>query len=157
MNRRRFLTGAGAATATGLALDLARRADESSQRAEVFIARDDSYAADLEAVIRHGLEELGLGPAAVRGKSVLLKPNLVEPTRSAPQINTHPSVIRAAAEVFRRWEAREVLVAEGQGHCRDSPYVLDESGLGKTLAESKLEFIDLNHDDVESVPNALGF
>ena len=25
------------------------------------------------------------------------------------------------------------------------------------LAESKLEFVDLNHDDVESVPNALGF
>ena len=75
----------------------------------------------------------------------------------APQINTHPSVIRAAAEVFRRWEAREVLVAEGQGHCRDSLYVLDESGLGTTLSESRLEFIDLNHDDVESVPNALGF
>src|SRR3954470_23095065 len=157
MNRRRFLTGAGAATAAGLALNMARRADESSQRAEVFIARADSYSADLEPVIRQGLEELGLGRARVRGKCVLLKPNLVEPTRSAPQINTHPSVIRAAAEVFRRWQTREVLVAEGQGHCRDSLYVLDESGLGRALAESKLDFVDLNHDDVKSVPNRLGF
>ena len=48
MNRRRFLTGAGAATAAGLSLNMARRADESSQRAEVFIARADSYSADLE-------------------------------------------------------------------------------------------------------------
>jgi uncharacterized protein (DUF362 family) len=64
--------------------------------------------------------------------------------------------IRAVAETFRRWQAREVLVAEGQGHCRDSQYVLDQSGLGQVLRESKLEFIDLNHDDVVFVANALG-
>jgi uncharacterized protein (DUF362 family) len=157
MNRRSFLAASGAAAATGLALDTARHLDESSLRADVFIARAGSYTADLETVILHGLKELGLGPGLVRGKSVLLKPNLVEPTRSAPHINTHPAVVRAAAEVFRRWQAREVLVAEGQGHCRDSLYVLDESGLGRTLEESRLEFIDLNHDDVEKVPNALGF
>jgi uncharacterized protein (DUF362 family) len=156
MNRRSFLTGAGAAATAGLGLNLARRMDESAQRAEVFIARAESYAADLETILRDGLREVGIGPERVRGKTVLLKPNLVEPTRGEPQINTHPSVIRSAAAVFRRWRAREVLVAEGQGHCRDSLYVLEESGLGKTLAEEKLEFIDLNHDDVERVTNALG-
>jgi uncharacterized protein (DUF362 family) len=157
MNRRAFLAGAGAAATAGLGLNLARTMDESALRAEVFIARAESYATDLETIFRDGLRELGFGPERVRDKTVLLKPNLVEPTRAEPQINTHPSVIRAAAEVFRRWRAREVLVAEGQGHCRDSLYVLDESGLGKTLAEARLEFIDLNHDDVERVPNALGF
>ena len=54
----------------------------------------------------------------------------------------------AAAEVFRSLGAREVFVAEGQGHCRDSDWVLDESGLGNALAEAKLAFVDLNHDDV---------
>lgn len=157
MNRRNFLTGAGVVSTAGLTLNAVRRADESSLRAVVFIARADSYSDDLEPTIRQGLEELGLGPAAVRGKSVLLKPNLVEPTRSAPQINTNPSVIRAAAEVFRRWGAREVMIAEGQGHCRDSLHVLDESGLARMVAESELDFVDLNHDDVEKVPNALGF
>ena len=66
MNRRRFLTGAGAATAAGLSLNMARRADESSQRAEVFIARADSYSVDLETVIRQGLEVLVLGRATVK-------------------------------------------------------------------------------------------
>ena len=47
----------------------------------------------------------------------------------APQVNTHPSVVRAVAEVFRSWDAREVFVAEGQGHCRDSDLVLEQSGL----------------------------
>ncbi len=156
MKRRSFLTAAGAAVAAGMALKSARDHDEASLRADVFIARAGSYTDDLESIIRRGLGELGLGPASVKGKSVLLKPNLVEPTRSVPHINTHPRVVIAAAEVFRRWQAREVLVAEGQGHCRDSLYVLDESGLGDAVADSNLEFIDLNHDDTFTMDNALG-
>ena len=120
LNRRTFLTGAGALVAGGLGAKLLRDRDEAGLRAEVFIARAESYTDDLAATIRAGLAELGFGPAWVAGKSVLLKPNLVEPSREAPQINTHPAVIRAAAEVFRSWGARDVFVAEGQGHCRDS-------------------------------------
>src|SRR5207248_6939517 len=108
---------------------------------------------DLEPMIRAGLHELGLGPSWVRGKSMLLKPNLVEPCGDAPQINTHPAVVRATAEVFRGWGARDVFVAEGPGHCRDAQLVLDQSGLGSVLRESRLEFVDLNHDDVVFVPN----
>ena len=122
----------------------------------VFIARASSYQADLESIIAAGLCELGLRPSWAKGKSVLLKPNLVEPSREAPQINTHPLVIRAAAEVFRSWGASEVIVAEGPGHCRDAQLVLDQSGLGTILEESRLEFIDFNHDDVGFVPNRLG-
>ena len=102
-----------------------------------FIAKAASYQADLESIIAAGLRELGLSPSWAKGRSVLLKPNLVEPCRDAPQINTHPAVVRAAAEVFRRWGAREVIVAEGPGHCRDAQLVLDESGLGDVLDESR--------------------
>ncbi len=86
----------------------------------------------------------------------MLKPNLVEPCSDAPQVNTHPAVVRAAAEVFRGWGARRVLVAEGPGHCRDAQLVLEQSGLDAVLAESRLEFVDLNHDDVVLVPNRFG-
>ena len=55
------------------------------------------------------------------------------------------------------WGAREVFVAEGQGHCRDTGFVLEQSGLGPVLDEAKLEFVDLNHDDVFSRPNRRGF
>ena len=41
-----------------------------------------------------------------------------------------------------------MFVAEGQGHCRDSDCVLEQSGLGPVLDAEKLEFVDLNHDDV---------
>ena len=64
-------------------------------------------------------------------------------------------MVRAAAEVFRSWGARHVFVAEGPGHCRDALLVLEQSGLGEVLDESRLEFVDLNHDEVEFVPNRL--
>ena len=153
MRRRAFLTGAGGIVSAGLAANLFRRWDESSLRAPVVIARAASYDVDLEATIRSGLRELGIGPWWAKGRSILLKPNLVEPCIDEPQINTHPAVVRAAAEVFRGWGAREVLVAEGPGHCRDAQSVLEQSGLGAVLAESRLEFFDLNHDDIVMVPN----
>ncbi|MHB1557635.1 MAG: DUF362 domain-containing protein [Isosphaeraceae bacterium] len=153
MKRRHFLTGLGGLTAAGLAADLAIDGQERFQRASVMIARAPSYAHDLEAIIRAGLAELGIGPANVRGRSILLKPNLVEPARGAPQVNTHPMVVRASAEVFRSLGACRVAVGEGPGHCRDSRLVLEESGMAEALAESRLEFVDLNHDDIRLVPN----
>jgi uncharacterized protein (DUF362 family) len=156
MKRRTFLTGAGAALAAGTGGSLALGWNEWGRRENVFIAKAAGYEADLERTMALGLLELGLGPKWARGKTVLLKPNLVEPSRGAPEINTHPAVVRAAAEVFRSWGAACVVVAEGPGHCRDASLVLDESGLGKILDESRLEFVDLNHDDVRLVPNQLG-
>ena len=156
-SRRTFLLGTAAASAAAVGGSLAyQKWDERGWRADVFVARASSYELDLAKVVQDGLSELGLGPAWCRGKSVLLKPNLVEPSRSAPQINTHPALVRAVAEVFRRWSAREVFVAEGQGHCRDTGFVLEQSGLGPVLDREKIEFVDLNHDDVFSAQNRLG-
>src|SRR5215831_17953197 len=115
MKRRTFLAGLGGLAAAGLAARLVGDPGESSLRASVFIAKAPAYEVDLESIIRAGLGELGLGPWGIRGKSVLLKPNLVEPCAIEPQINTHPAVVRAAAEVFRGWGARDVFVAEGPG------------------------------------------
>jgi uncharacterized protein (DUF362 family) len=156
MKRRAFLTGAGGAAAAGLAASLILGEQEGSLRSAVMIAEAPSYRVSLEAIIRSGLIELGIQPGQIGGRSVLLKPNLVEPCADAPQVNTHPEVIRATAEVFRGWGARRVIVAEGPGHCRDAQFVLDQSGLGAVLAESRLEFVDLNHDDVVLVPNRFG-
>jgi uncharacterized protein (DUF362 family) len=156
MNRRNFLTGMGGLAVIGMGAKQVSDWNERSLRAQVFIATAASYQADLESIIGAGLGELGLSLAWAQGRSVLLKPNLVEPYRDAPQINTNPAVVRATAEVFRRWGAREVIVAEGPGHCRDAQLVLDQSGMGAVLDESRLEFVDLNYDDVTYVSNRFG-
>lgn len=154
--RRRFLLTAGASVAGLGAYNLWRRRDAAAGTAEVVVARADAYDDRLADVIREGLGTLGIGPAWARGRSILLKPNLVEPSAEAPHINTHPAVVRAAAEVFRGWDAREVFVAEGQGHVRDTGLVLEQSGLGTVMDRDRLEFVDLNHDDVYEEDNRRG-
>lgn len=141
---RRFLSG-------GLSRLLVRE-----ETAETFIARAPRYRMDLASLILQGLKELGIGPQEVRGKRILLKPNLVESIAGAEHINTHPLVVRAAVEAFLHLGAGRVLVAEGVGHRRDSLLVLEESGLADVLFEDRIPFVDLNVDPVYTLANARG-
>lgn len=153
---RREAIGAGAAVVLGSGLaGLMRYSahNEAGQRASVFIGAAASYEENLAGVITAGLAQLGVTDREVRGKRILLKPNLVETAAGEPHINTHPAVVLAAAEAFRRMDAAEVFVAEGQGHRRDSDAVLEESRLGPALAASKLAFVDMNCDDPVKTAN----
>ncbi len=131
-----------------------RKGHENGLRADVCIARAANYDAELAHVVADGLRELGIGREAVRGKQIVLKPNLVETAAGQPHINTSPQVVQAVIEAFRRLDARQVLVAEGQGHRRDSGLVLDESGMRDVLKETATPFVDLNHDEPVAVRNA---
>jgi len=149
-NRRAWLLGAGA-TAAGLAgAGLANR--WLHPPAPVFIARNQRYSGPLAGTIREGLLSVGFDPSRVHGRRVFLKPNLVEPSREAPHIVTHPAVVLAAVEVFRAWGA-EVAVGEAPGHVRDTEQALVESGLGEALRGERVEFVDLNYAEVRRVPN----
>ena len=151
LTRRSLLVGSGAALASVLAYPFARRALRPT--ADVFIARGQRYDGPLEQTIRDGLLATGLDSKALRGKRVLLKPNLVEPMRSSPQLTTHPAIILAAAEVFRGWGAT-VSVGEGPGHIRDTEMALVESGVQEALESTSLPFADLNYEQVSWIKNA---
>lgn len=102
------------------------------------------YGADLADTIFRGLQVLG---PSVSGRRVFLKPNLVEYDHNTA-INTHPAIVAGAAAAFLRAGAREVAVGEGPGHRRDIEYLLEASGLREYLADARLSFVDLNHDEV---------
>jgi len=93
---------------------------------------------------------------AVIGKSVLLKPNLVEFSSHAPA-NTHPAFVAAAAEAFRSLGAREVRIAEGPGHRRPTLDMAEDAGFFDAIARFEQNFTDLNLDDVTRVPIARPF
>lgn len=116
-------------------------------RSEVALVQAQDYGSGVVDAITRGIHLLR---PAVRGRRVLLKPNLVE-YESGTMINTHPVVIAAAIEGFRRAGAREVVVGEGPGHRRDTEYLLAASGLGDHLRELRVPFVDLNVDDVRPV------
>ena len=66
----------------------------------------------------------------LHGKSVLLKPNLVEFV-PGKEVCTHPALIGAAAECLFELGARKVIVGEGSGHQRDTELLLAQCGLDK--------------------------
>jgi uncharacterized protein (DUF362 family) len=113
----------------------------------VAIRSVSNYAADVEAILWEMLQELR---PPVRDKSVLLKPNFVEPDMEG-MINTHPVVIRAARETFLRLGAKTVVVAEGPGHERDTEGILEELRLRDYLGPLDRSFVDLNTDEVSQV------
>ena len=121
--------------------------DRRPARSRVAILNADKYTESLVETLFEGLKLFNLD---VSGKSVLLKPNLVDYIPGA-HINTHPVLVAAAAECFKRLGARSVVVGEGPGHLRDTYLVLYESGLLQQLSRVEVPFIDLNRDDVSKV------
>jgi uncharacterized protein (DUF362 family) len=150
-SRRAFLALPGA-IALGAACRQARPPFVESEfvvppRSAVGLFPAWTYDADLSDLISRGLQELGVD---VVGRTVLLKPNLVE-YEDGHAINTHPAVIIGAADAMRRAGAREVVVGEGPGHRRDIEYLLTSTGLFDHLNDLGVRFVDLNHDDVQEV------
>ena len=82
---------------------------------------------------------------------MVLKPNLVDYI-PGNAINTHPLLVLAAAESFRRLGAKSVVVAEGPGHQRDTQLVLLQSGYEQYLRDEKIRFVDLNRDQLIRTP-----
>lgn len=141
---------------TFLSLPILQSCMRAELPAETFVAKVRHYSSDIRSAILSGFRELGVRSDEIKGKSILLKPNLVETRANAPHINTHPSVIRAAIEAFRNLGASQVMVAEGSGHCRDPLRLLEETGIMDVLSEDRIPFVDLNYDDIYTVPNAGG-
>ena len=69
----------------------------------------------------------------------------------AARVNTHPAMVAAAIEAFRSVGAREVIVAEGPGHRRDTEILLEQSGLSDALSHERAKFVDLNLDSIHPI------
>jgi uncharacterized protein (DUF362 family) len=122
-------------------------------RSRVAILHADQYSDRLEQLLFEGLR---MFPLDVRGKSVLLKPNLVDYT-PGDAINTHPLLVVAAVECFRKLGANSVVVGEGPGHQRDTNLVLSQSGLDQCLKENRVPFVDLNRDELVRIKLRAGY
>lgn len=118
--------------------------DRRPLRSRVAILDVNQYSEKLCETLYEGLKLFNLD---VAGKSVLLKPNLVDYIPGA-HINSHPLLVAAAAESFKRLRARSVVVGDGPGHQRDTYLVLYESGLLEQLSRVSVPFVDLNRDCV---------
>lgn len=150
MNRREFIKVSAVASLSSLvggcrpSVRWDRDAYRKPATSRVAILEARSYQTSLEDIIRHGIHLFKLD---LKGKRIVLKPNLVEFDPKGV-INTHPAVIEAAIASFRSLGAREVVVAEGPGHRRDNEYLLTASGIYDVINEHRVRYVDLNTDDV---------
>src|SRR5213594_3208700 len=147
MNRRDWLITSAAVTGSALTVRLQGQKyfrDLRPKRSRLAILHADQYSDKLDELVFDGVRLFRLD---VRGKSVLLKPNIVEWIPGKP-VNTDAQLIGAAAEAFLRLDAASVMVGEGPGHHRDTDLLLYETGLGDQLARRKIAFVDLNRDEL---------
>jgi uncharacterized protein (DUF362 family) len=152
LTRRDFLIG-GVALAAGSAVTTPfllpkYHWDNRPKRSRVAILDAPQYSDQLDQIIAAGLRLFAIN---VRDKTVVLKPNLVDYI-PGNAINTHPLLVLAAAESFRRMGAKSVVVAEGPGLQRDTQLVLSQSGYQQSLRDERIRFVDLNRDELIRTP-----
>ncbi len=143
ITRRRVLAGFAA---SGVA-SCGRRRPAPGAEPRVTILRSADYGPHLYGEIRRLVTE---HEVEVRGKRVVLKPNLVE-FDSGAAINTHPIVVHGALEAFRSLGASEVRVAEGPGHRRVTMELAEAAGYFRVISGFEDLFTDLNLDEVAEV------
>ena len=127
--------------------------DQRLKRSRVAILHAQQYSQQLDRTLAAGLRLFSIN---VTGKTVVLKPNLVDYI-PGNTINTHPLLVLAAAESFRRIGAKSVVVAEGPGHQRDTQLVLAQSGYRQCLRAERIRFVDLNRDQLIRTPLRAGY
>jgi uncharacterized protein (DUF362 family) len=128
------------------ALAAATACSRTAKYAPVSIHKAAAYNEDLYDLVRRIIAHHGLD---VRGKRVVLKPNLVEFDEHTV-INTNPKLVHAALEAFRAAGAADVRIAEGPGHRR---VTLDLASAAGYFDIPKFEslFTDLNLDEITHI------
>jgi uncharacterized protein (DUF362 family) len=145
---RRSLMAAAAVTLAGCAGPKpSARKSRPAGLPGVSIVRQSGYTQDVYETVRRTLAGHRLD---VRGKSVVLKPNLVE-FEAGSVINTNPILVHAAIEAFKSMGASRVRIAEGPGHRRGTLDLADAAGYFKIIPGFEDLFTDLNLDDVSKI------
>ena len=133
--------------ASAASLAMTRCARPPKPKPLVSITKASGYHRDLAGQIRRILVD---HKVPVRGKRILLKPNLVE-FDTATTINTDPRMVQAAYEAFHSLGATQVRIAEGPGHRRNTLELAEGAGYFEAIPDFERRFTDLNLDEVSRV------
>lgn len=142
MTRRRVMLAAGAAACSAAC----SRRPSPGREPLVSILKAD-YGIGLFDTVRRLLVE---HKVALKGRRVVLKPNLVEYDESTA-INTSPKLVSAVMEACRSLGAAAVTIAEGPGHRRPTWDLAEAAGYFAEIPEFERVFVDLNLDEISEV------
>ena len=89
-------------------------------------------------------------PPDVRGKRVVIKPNIADFSAERP-IHTDPRLVESLILQLKKLEAREIILAEGPPHNRDTEWLFRKSGFEALAKRQSVPLVDLNYDDISPV------
>jgi uncharacterized protein (DUF362 family) len=145
LTRRDFLMlSAGLAAGYFIGSNLPVLFQESSK---VAIVKVNQYSLNIKDILKPYFSQFNLN---LKGKQVLLKPNLVDFHGEDKHITTNPAILKAAIELFGELGAT-IIVAEASGLRRDVNTILYYTHIKQLLRGYGVKFVDLNMDDVEKV------
>jgi len=104
-----------------------------------------SYDVDLVSYLRE-LWDISEMPD-LRGKSILVKPNLLDEIDNIIA-TTNPQLVGAVVDLLREMGVSKVVVGEGSAFRRDTYSVVKSCGLSQILDSHGVPFIDLNYDEL---------
>jgi uncharacterized protein (DUF362 family) len=158
LTRRRFMRlAATSATAAGPLARLAgtmgpaAKGGDPSPPLQVALVPCPDYGPDhLATAIRAGW---GSSQAPdVRGKRVVIKPNMVDVSSERP-IHTDPRLVEALILHLQGAGAAEVVLAEGTSHNRDAEDLFRRAGYEALAKRRAVRLVDLNYDDFRRIEN----
>ena len=141
LDRRRFLgSSVGVAAAAGGTAEWVWPTHSVSflrPRSSVAVLNAAEYSESIEGLLLDGLRLFRL---QVLGRSILLKPNLVEDLPGP--VNTNSALIGAAGAMFApSWRSAGCDLARALDISSDTELVVQTAGLKPHLAERQIEFV----------------
>ena len=116
----------------------------------VWFARCADYGAPVASALGRLLAESGLLAAdAVRGKRVLVKPNLLTDRTPDEAVTTHPDVLRPVLRHLKAAGA-DVSVGDSPASTANLRSVLSKSGLGAVCEEEGVPFVPFEGEGVQN-------
>ena len=110
------------------------------QKHQVFFAKCDSYDKALETVPRL-LKEAGFPTDALKGKSVIVKPNLLTDREPERAVTTHPEVLRPILRALKSVGAVPAI-ADSPASATKLEKVWDKTGMRTLCREEDVELIN---------------
>lgn len=103
-----------------------------SSNPTVFVTRCDNYQESFPDAFRKLMDATGwLDSMSLRGKRVLIKPNLLTDRKPEQAVTTHPAVLRQTIRFLKEAGVGRICVGDSPASTANLQAVLDLSGIGE--------------------------
>ena len=126
--------------------------------ADIGISSCGSYQySDLYSAIEKVIDQCGFDIGKVKGKKILLKPNMLEAVDPEKQVTTHPTFVKAVASILKKHGA-QIFIGDSPGESfsmriretweKTDMFSALESETEMAVLEDKVEYFPLGHQGV---------